>query len=54
MLDAGYLKTYKDQVSYIQLYSKNNTNLYRFANYHNPIYPGCTNSTPGSNDRKVI
>lgn len=38
----------------MQLHSQNNSNLYRFANYHNPIYPGCTNSTPGSNDRKVI
>jgi hypothetical protein len=54
MLDCGYLKTYKEQVGYMQLHSLNNTNLYRFANYHNPIYPGCTNSNPGSNDRQII
>jgi hypothetical protein len=36
------------------LNSLNNPNLYRFANYHNPVYPACTNSNPGSNDRLVI
>lgn len=27
---------------------------YYFANYHNPIYPACTDSNEGSNDRLVI
>lgn len=27
---------------------------YRFASYHNPIFPACTDSTPGSNDLQVI
>jgi hypothetical protein len=27
---------------------------YYFANYHNPIYPACTNTNEGSNDRLVI
>jgi hypothetical protein len=54
LLDSGYLKTYQEQLSFIKLHSLNNTGLYRFANYHNPIYPACTNSNPGSNDRLVI
>jgi hypothetical protein len=29
-------------------------NLYYFANYHNPIYPSCSNPSPNSEDYLVI
>lgn len=29
-------------------------NHLKFANYHNPLYPSCTDNTEGSNDRLVI
>lgn len=54
-LDSGYVNTFNLQSSYM-----NDTILalkkpyYFFANYHNPIYPACTNSNEGSNDRLVI
>ena len=53
-LDSGYIKHHREQVDFIKLQSQNNKNRYLFANYHNPIYPSCTNSHENSNDRKVI
>jgi hypothetical protein len=43
-LDSGYVKSYIDQMNFIRVISMNNMNKYKFANYHNPIYPSCTNS----------
>ena len=40
--------------SRLRNHSASNPQLYRFANYHNPIYPTCTNPNEGSNDRLVI
>ena len=54
ILDSGYTSAYQQQVSFIRNKTSTYPKLYRFANYHNPIYPSCTNSKPGSNDRKAI
>lgn len=53
-LDSGYVKDFTDQTAFIRNHSASNPQLYRFANYHNPIYPTCTNPNEGSNDRLVI
>lgn len=53
-LDSGYVQEYKDQVHFIRSIAQSNPGLYRFANYHNPIFPSCTNSEPNSNDMQVI
>jgi hypothetical protein len=54
-LDSGYINSHYSQMPFM-----NDTihalkkSYYFFANYHNPIYPACTNSNEGSNDRLVI
>ena len=47
-LDSGYVTSFEDQNSFIDLMSSTHPSLYKFANYHNPIYPSCTDSTDGS------
>ena len=53
-LDSGYIHTHADQVSFVEETLKSNPGLYRFANYHNPIYPGCANQNPESNKMRVV
>jgi hypothetical protein len=53
-LDSGYVTDHSDQTAFLRSYSASNPTLYHFANYHNPIYPTCTNSKEGSNDRLAI
>lgn len=47
-LDSGYILDYSDQKAFIQKVSSDFPSLLRFANYHNPIYPSCTDNTDGS------
>ena len=53
-LDSGYVASYKNQIPYVQSNIRANMDKYRFASYHNPIFPACTDPTPGSNDLQVI
>jgi hypothetical protein len=53
-LDSGYITKYNEQTDFIKNISSDNTNLYRFANYHNPIYPTCTSRNPDSLDKQII
>lgn len=34
--------------------AEKNPKIYKFANYHNPIYPSCTDPTDVSNDKESI
>lgn len=43
-LDSGYIQSHGSQTDFIKDTIKSNPSLYLFANYHNPIYPACTNS----------
>ena len=53
-MDSGYIQNYESQVPTIKNIIEKYPHLYRFGNYHNPLYPACTDSTEGSNDRLVI
>lgn len=53
-LDSGYITKYDQQKTFIQNISASNPNLYRFANYHNPIYPTCTSRNADSLDKLII
>lgn len=45
-LDSGYILPYEEQVEDIKNISTKYSHLLKFANYHNPIYPSCTDNTP--------
>lgn len=47
-LDTGYITPFEDQCSLIELISTKYSHLYKFANYHNPLYPSCTDPAPDS------
>ena len=47
-LDSGYIQNFKNQRYFIELIAKEYPNHYKFANYHNPMFPSCTDSEPGS------
>jgi hypothetical protein len=47
-LDSGYIADYQSQRLFIEKINRDFPNHYKFANYHNPIYPSCTDSTDGS------
>lgn len=53
-MDSGYIQNFSSQVAPIISTINNYPHLYRFGNYHNPLFPACTDSTNGSNDRLVI
>lgn len=53
-LDSGYVRSFEEQRDIIEKINLQFGKYYKFANYHNPIYPSCTDSTEGSNDRLVI
>lgn len=47
-LDSGYVKGFEEQRAMIEKVNLQFGKLYKFANYHNPIYPSCTDNTEGS------
>lgn len=47
-LDSGYVYDYKSQRSFIEKVSSQYPGYFKFASYHNPIYPSCTDSKNGS------
>ena len=47
-LDSGYVKDFNSQRLLIEKINNDYSKLYKFANYHNPIYPSCTDDTEGS------
>jgi hypothetical protein len=47
-LDSGYIESHQNQSKFINETIGKLPNLFKFANYHNPIYPSCTDSTAGS------
>ena len=53
-LDSGYLQSYKSQVAYIEESLQEHRKYYRFANFHNPIYPVCFNPIEDPNDAEGI
>lgn len=53
-MDASYLITHQDQVEIISKIAEKYPSLYKFANYHNPIYPSCIDPAPNSNDNLII
>jgi len=53
-MDSGYILTYEMQASMVSKIAEIYPKYYKFANYHNPLYPSCTDSTPNSNDMLVL
>jgi len=53
-MDSGYIQNYEDQAAHVEEVIKALPGYYRFANYHNPIFPICADQTENSNDAKVI
>ena len=53
-MDSGYVQTHESQVAHIEEVIKALPGYYKFANYHNPIFPVCTDLDENSNDAKVI
>ena len=53
-MDSGYVQTYEDQAAHVEEVIKALPGYYRFANYHNPIFPICADQNENSNDAKVI
>lgn len=53
-MDSGYMKSYSDQRAIVENIIKDYPSYYRFASYHNPIYPACSDPDPNSNDAMVI
>lgn len=47
-LDSGYINSHTSQRPFIDNMIRKFPSLLKFANYHNPIYPSCTDSTEGS------
>jgi|JI6StandDraft_1071083.scaffolds.fasta_scaffold02838_14 hypothetical protein len=43
-LDSGYLKNFEEQNSFIEDVSKAHPAYQKIANYHNPIYPTCSDT----------
>lgn len=44
-LDSGYIERFDTQRLLIDKVVSNFPSHFKFANYHNPIYPSCTDST---------
>ena len=53
-LDSGYVNSYSSQVYLIKYVNTQHRTFYKFANYHNPLYPSCTVNETNSNDMNVI
>lgn len=43
-LDSGYLKNFTEQKQFIEEVSKAHPTYQKIANYHNPIYPTCSDT----------
>lgn len=47
-LDSGYVVDFQSQRLFLEKVIRDFPGHYKFANYHNPLYPSCTDSTDGS------
>lgn len=44
-LDSGYLKGFEEQKKFIEDISNAHPGYQKIANYHNPIYPTCSDTS---------